>query len=162
MHSYLKNLTKNLFHRFNRQSSLPLAIPLYDIPALLNPILSSNPNEVSSASLAHYTQFWLMRHFANCSTLDFVDYAYETIASIKKSRRAPCLSMELWHEIHDAKLKFGHKQWRDLLTKLPIDLVDGMVSPLKMRHRHNMPRKAEHLCFQGKKRFWKSEHGSWS
>ena len=29
----------------------------------------------------------------------------------------------------------------------------------KIERIHNMPRKAEHLSFQGKKRFWKSEHG---
>ena len=29
----------------------------------------------------------------------------------------------------------------------------------KIERIHNMPRKAEHLSFQGDKRFWKSEHG---
>jgi len=109
MHAYLQNVTQNLFRRFNLKSRLSLAIPLYDIPALLNPILSANPNEGSSASLAHYTQFWLMRHYENCSTLDFVDYAYKTIVSIQKSGRAPCLSLELWHEIQDVKLKYEYQ-----------------------------------------------------
>ena len=49
-------------------------------------------------------------------------------------------------------------------TVCPVCPVTSFCEPIsrvleKIERIHNMPRKAEHLSFQGKKRFWKSEHG---
>ena len=49
-------------------------------------------------------------------------------------------------------------------TVCPVCPVTSFCEPIsrvlkKIERKHNMPRKAEHLSSQGKKRFWKSELG---
>lgn len=51
-------------------------MPMNDIPALLNPLPSLDPTESSSASRAHYTLYYKLAFNEDCSTKDWIDYAY--------------------------------------------------------------------------------------